>query len=123
MPIVRLEIIEDAEPKPLPDGALQRVADDLGDVFESGEGGTWVRARTVARQDYAENGAQLNDSMRPVLVYIIKYRLPPLADRREEAAEVARCVAAALERPVENTHVIFEPAGQGRVAFGGVLRE
>ena len=90
-------------------------------LFGGSPQGTWVRARNLPSAQYAENGGA--GDVQPVFVSVMQFELPPAADRRTLAAEIAEIVAGALARPIANTHVIFETAGKGRVAFGGNLVE
>ena len=41
--------------------------------------------------------------------------------RAAEARRVAAVVAAALQRPADNVHVLYLPAATERMAFGGEL--
>jgi hypothetical protein len=69
---------------------------------------------------YAENGEE-QTSIYPVFVKIIKSTLPNITKLQDEANRISIAVANIVERPAENVHVIFEPDGTGRVAFGGKL--
>jgi phenylpyruvate tautomerase PptA (4-oxalocrotonate tautomerase family) len=37
------------------------------------------------------------------------------------AAELSEALSTILDRPKENIHILFEPPGAGRIAFGGEL--
>jgi phenylpyruvate tautomerase PptA (4-oxalocrotonate tautomerase family) len=97
------------------------VADGAARVFGSSPGNTWVRLRELPRDRYAENGGGPDPTTRPVFVSVLKAELPAEPQLAEEVAALAREIAAACNRPVENVHVIYEPAAAGRVAFGGRL--
>jgi len=118
MPIVTLELVSD-DPAP-PAERVQALADALGELFGSPPGATWLRIRTVNRSHYAENGAR-GDAPQPVFVEVLERSVPPHDDLAERTRQIAAVVAAQLDRPVENVHVIYAPPGAGRVAFGGDL--
>lgn len=130
MPIITLELIEDTNQQPLEATVIQALVNELGDLFDSQVGGTWIKLRYLPRTRYAENtgtGAEsnaLNSTVRPTFVEVLK-RDADTCDQKEtraqEAARIAAIVARHLDRPVNNTHVIYAPAGAGRVAFGGEL--
>jgi hypothetical protein len=44
-----------------------------------------------------------------------------LVSDAERAARLADITVICIGRPLENTHIIFEPGGRGRVAFGDEL--
>lgn len=120
MPIVDVELVEDAGGTPQVD--LQLLADALGEVFASQPGGTWVRARTLPRRYYAENGGPLPPEVRPTFVSVLHGRWPPSQEEvAQQARQIAETVAEVLNRPVENVHVLYLPEGAGRIAFGGKL--
>ncbi len=54
---------------------------------------------------------------------VIGYGLPEETRRRiHEVRRLTDAIAAACGRPAENVHLVYAPAGRGRVAFGGRLR-
>ena len=121
MPIVDLEIVVSGEDDTtLPRRKVQALADVLGDVFESGPTGTWVRVRSLPETLYAES-RQLHQE-HPVFVTILKAAIPDRRSLMEEMDRVAAAVAATLDRPQENIHVLYEPAAAGRIGFGGTLQ-
>ena len=77
-----------------------------------------MKLRVLHARDYAENGVP-DLAVAPVFVRILKHDGAAAIDA--EAAALARAVATACGRSVENVHVIYEPPGAGRVAFGGHL--
>ncbi len=120
MPILDIEIVTAKDEAP-GDGLASKLADAAAKVFETPDGRTWVRLRTLPRARYAENGGGPPKTVLPVFVSVLK-SAPPYGDlRKTEAKNLAEAVAFALERPQENVHVLYEPATGGRIAFGGNL--
>ncbi len=121
MPILTIECVCDtSEPGPQ-SNQIHALADSLGDLFDSPAGGTWIKLRCLPREHYAENFITADTTIRSTFVTVIHRVLPGEAQLAIQAQEIATRVAKELQRPVPNVHVIFEPAGAGRVAFGGVL--
>jgi hypothetical protein len=114
VPILDVEVVGARE-----EGLARRIADAAGAVFGPPAGRTWVKVRFLARRDYAEDGAGLPPDVRPVMVRILKADRPENLDLEVRALTAA--VAAATGRPAENVHLLYEPWGRGRVAFGGTL--
>lgn len=118
MPIVTLEMVGDD--LALPAERVQALADALGQLFGSPPGSTWLRVRSLSAAHYAEN-AVAADGLRPVFVEVLERSLPPPDELAQRTRKIATAVAAELDRPAENVHVIYAPPGDGRVAFGGEL--
>jgi phenylpyruvate tautomerase PptA (4-oxalocrotonate tautomerase family) len=122
MPILRLDIVENDTDTPCYGRqVIQELADGLGSLFGTGPAGTWVQVRYLPRDSYAENDTVLDGDVLPVFVHVLKARVPEPPSLRTEAAAIAALVARVLDRPQDNVHVIYEPPGAGRVAFGGKL--
>jgi len=121
MPIVSIEIVEDAESAPLASATVQSLADALGELFGSDTAGTWVKVHTLPRTHYAENGRLLDTSTRPVMVEIIKADIADIPQLTGEATAISSLVAQQLGRPQQNVHVIYQAGARGRIAFGGEL--
>ena len=119
MPIVDIELVAD-DPDAGRGPPLQALADELGDLFGSGPGGTWVKLRATDPAGYAENQT-VGGAFAPVFVNIVKHQLPDENERRREVAAVAEIVARTLDRPRENVHVLYAPSAEGRIGFGGEL--
>ena len=117
MPIVDVEIV--SRDGGLPHGTANKLADAIGAALEAPIGATWVRVRVLDADRYAESGTATG--IRPVFVSILRRTLPDLGARASMSRAVASAVSAILGRPHENVHVIWEPEGAGRVAFGGEL--
>jgi len=121
VPIVTIELVEDSGSAAPGPGQLQMLCDDLGTLFASKSAGTWVKLRSLSSAGYAENAVSPAALPRPVFVEVIKAEVPAASELADEARAVCRLVADALNRPVENVHVIYAPAARGRIAFGGEL--
>jgi len=117
MPLVELELIGQAA---LNHELLARhLADALGGIFRSSPGQTWVRIRGLAATAYAENGSDLPSGTEPAFVTITKHRLPEGDALEEEARRISEVVASLCGLPQERVHIIYEPPGKDRIAFGG----
>ena len=124
MPIVDIEVVAGAsDPKAIGREISQLLADELGTVFDSGPGDTWVRLRSLDPDQYAENRTAIDSDARPTFVHILRGDLPDPATLRREILAVAKVVARTLDRPREHVHVLYAPEASGRVGFGGVLPE
>ncbi|MDA0273617.1 MAG: hypothetical protein O3C68_10250 [Proteobacteria bacterium] len=121
MPIVELELVIDGEAEKLGSELIQRLADQIGEYLGSDTAGTWVMVRYLDRSQYAENRSPVPESVKPTFVSILQYQLPGQNGLAEGARRLADITATCIGRPLENTHIIFEPAGRCRVAFGGEL--
>lgn len=114
MPLLEIEIVGEPERE---EGLAQRLADAAASVFGSAPQGTWVRLRALPLDWYAENGG--SEGVLPVFVHVIERVAPEKSALEERVAKLAAVVAQATGRPSDNVHVIYEPPGAGRVAFGG----
>lgn len=117
MPIVDVAIVSDDVSDP---SLAQTLADGIGDALGAPIGTTWVRLRVLDRDHYAESGGADADAS-PVFVEIISRRAPRGPQLSSVVADIVRAVARATGRTAERVHVIFEPDGAGRIAFGGRL--
>lgn len=115
MPILEVTVVGEA-----PADAAQRVADAAGAILGAPPGEAWVRIERVAPADYAESGGAIAGPG-PVIVRVLRFELPSIASRAASMSSLASAIGEALGRPRERVHVIAEPAGAGRVAFGGEL--
>ena len=124
MPIVDIEVVTGmAEPEAVDRETLQLLADELGSIFGSDPGETWVRLRSMDQDAYAENLAGNESNVRPVFVQILRAELPDRAALRREMAGIVEIVARMLNRRRENVHVLYAPDAKGRIGFGGTLLE
>lgn len=119
MPILDVEIVVADEG--LAPGLAAALAEAAGRVFGTPAGHTWVRVRPLPRQHYAEDDGGPPAGVLPVFVTVVKARWPAPDELRGEVGRLTQEVARVCGRPPANVHVIYEPAGAGRVAFGGEL--
>lgn len=119
MPILDVQVV--LRPgESLPGHLAADIADRAGEVFGTPPGRTWVKLYALPTEHYAENGGS-DENAYPVFVSIFKSQLPAPQVLPTEAAQLTRAIAQACARPVQNVHLIYWPAGAGRVAFGGQL--
>lgn len=121
MPIVTIQIVASKDEDMYSAKHVVKLSDQLGSIFESDPGTTWVKLEYLDNELYAENGIPKNADIQPTFVEILKRTLPDQAHLATEAEIVATKVAHVLNRPLENVHIIYLPPGEGRVAFGGKL--
>lgn len=118
MPIIDVEFVGETP------GDRKRLAstlaDALGVVFESPPASTWVRLRSLASDEYAENQTTEPEGRRAVFVTVKLRSLPSVESRKQLARQIAATVAEIFSQ--ERVHVLFEAVG-GRIAFGGELVE
>ena len=120
MPIVTVEVVASAKEAMAQDLA-QSLADAIGRALKSPPGQTWVRVRSVGRDQYAENEAPLDVAQLPVFVTVLKRQSPQRAELEGEVTALTRAVAQVIGRPVACVHIEYAPAAAGRLSFGGVL--
>ena len=123
MPILTVAMV--ADPEGLDPGLAQRLADEAGRVLGAAPGTTWVMLDLIPSTRYAESRAPgaSQPGYRPVFVRVLKRALPEGPARAAEVAALTISSAEVCVRPHSEVHVIYEPPGQGRVAFGGNLVE
>lgn len=122
MPILKITAVESPE-YPLPSrSVLQRIGDDLGEVFGAQAGSVWVQLHALAQDHYVENLIPAAETPSPIFLSVLMYQVPTLEARAALATAIADCVGQALNRPAELVHILFEPPAKGRIAFGGKLR-
>jgi phenylpyruvate tautomerase PptA (4-oxalocrotonate tautomerase family) len=121
MPILDVEIVGKI-PTTNEEQLAQRLANVAGEVLKSNRSGTWVKVRFLNPEDYAENGGA-PEGVAPVFVRIIQKIQPPPEQLRKQADALSSAVATVCDRQAENVHIIYEPPGRGRIAFGGKLVE
>ena len=120
MPIVTVEIVGDRNGS-VPHDLAQLLADAVGNALESPPGRTWVRLRSLPRDQYAENESRREANQLPVFVTILKRRSPQPAELKAEIAALTAAVANVTGRPAECIHIEFAPSAAGRLSFGGTL--
>ena len=117
MPLVDVEIVLKPQ-EAMPEAIASELADRLGQLFGSPRNGTWVKVRGIDEVYYAENGGK-KAGVYPVFVTILKARLPDGEAMQTEVDAVIAAVGEICRRPPSLVHVIYQPEGNGRVAFGG----
>ena len=120
MPILDIEIIATDSAPDLPAYLTQTLADATARVFGATEGTVWVKLRLIPPTQYAENGGTPK-GVSPVFVTVLKSRVPERSALEDEIAQLTRIIAGIFERPEANIHILYQPDGVGRVAFGGKL--
>src|SRR5262249_51769163 len=123
MPIVTVEIVGNAECAPT-ENLAQSIADVIGRVLDCPPGETWVRLRSISRNDYAENEMPVEAGHLPVFVTVLKRQQPGSgAKLQTEVDALTQAIAQAVRRPAGCIHLEYAPSGAGRVSFGGKLVE
>ena len=117
MPIVEVEIVLKPN-EVVQDSTAAELADQLGQIFASPKGGTWIKLYQLAENNYAENGGR-DDNIYPVFVSVLKAKLPLQDEMQIEVEKITSAVSKIFDRPPTLVHVIYAPQGSGRVAFGG----
>lgn len=120
MPILDVEIVL-LPGEAVRSGLAAEIADRCGQVFGSPPGSTWVKLRAIPCDHYAESGGGPPGGVHPIFVSVLKAWLPAPDVLRAEVARLTAAVAEVTGRPAENVHIVYLPAGAGRVAFGGEL--
>jgi phenylpyruvate tautomerase PptA (4-oxalocrotonate tautomerase family) len=119
MPIVEIEIV--LKPNEIIQGEIvEELAEQLSEIFGSPKGTTWVKVRGLTHDHYAENGGT-PDGVFPVFVSVLKSISQTSEEMQNEVERITGAVAQICRRPSGNVHVIYQPDGRGRVAFGGKL--
>ena len=118
MPILDIEIVLRADEIIIP-GLAQDIVDAAGRIFNSEPGHTWVKLRSIARDNYAENETDIPESISPVFVSVLKSNLPNHEDIKLEASQLATEIGRLCERPKENVHILYLPEAKDRIFFGG----
>lgn len=118
MPIVDAELVI-ADNEQIAPNLAAALADAAAKIFGASAGETWVRLRILPLQNYAENGGELDQSIRPVFVTVLEARIPPKEELKREIERLTQEISRICGHPVENVHIFYQPEGRGRVAFGG----
>lgn len=122
MPILDVEIVVPAG-ESVSNYIVKEIAAAASEILGAEPSRTWVRARPLPAEQYAEGDGGPPDDIRPVFVTVLRAASPGPTLQRDQAEALAKAVADVCKRPIENVHVLFEPSAQGRIAFGGDLRE
>lgn len=122
MPILDVRIVTTGGEE-WPRDLAQRMADTAGEAWGAAAGRVWVQLSFLDATRYAENQAKRAPDELPVFVRVLMRDKASLSDRRDLARGLADRLAEVVDRPRQQVHLIFEPPGAGRVAFGGDLIE
>jgi phenylpyruvate tautomerase PptA (4-oxalocrotonate tautomerase family) len=122
MPVVTIEFVAESD-RPIANDLARSLADAVGRVLNSPPGQTWVRLRSLARNQYAENEAPVDARELPVFVTLRKRRIPSNAEVQAEITALTSAIAKVMDRPASCVHIEYAPAAIGRAAFGGKLVE
>jgi phenylpyruvate tautomerase PptA (4-oxalocrotonate tautomerase family) len=120
MPIITAEVVTDPD-RALEHSLAQSLADAVGRVLKSPPGQTWIRLRSLRRDEYAENEAFVDSAELPVFVTVLERQPPAGAMLQSEIAALTHAIAHVIGRPAACVHVEYAPAAVGRVSFGGKL--
>ena len=122
MPILDVTLVLRDPSRPR-SGLAAAMADAAGAVFGAPPGRVWVRLAVLPATDYAENGVAPDALPTPVFVTVLHAR-PPQGDAlAAQARALSSALGAAAGCASEQVHIVYAPAGAGRVAFGGRLVE
>jgi phenylpyruvate tautomerase PptA (4-oxalocrotonate tautomerase family) len=126
MPILDIEIVA-SDPDPsagsgrvLPANLTQSLADEAAQVFGTPDGTVWVKVRVIPSAHYAEDHGT-PPGVYPVFVTVLKSKVQKGSKLEDEIARLTKVIAKVLNRSEENVHILYQPDGAGRVAFGGKL--
>ena len=121
MPIVSIQIVGELANPVVEKNHIQNLTNILGGIFNSAPGTTWVKLLTINQEHYAENDIPDTELLHPVFVEVLKRKLQDRQVLAAEAQAISKAVAQELYRSEENVHILYLPAGEGRIAFGGKL--
>ena len=119
MPIVDIEIVLRAN-EAIREEVISELANELGKIFDSSPGETWIKIHPLSADQYAENGGT-QDGIYPIFATVMKSKLSSFEEMQKEVAKITGAIAQISGRPSDNIHVIYQPEGRGRVAFGGKI--
>lgn len=122
MPILDIEIVASDSASSLPADLAQSLSNEAARVFGAPQGTVWVKVRVIPSAQYAENGGK-PEGVYPVFITVLKSRVPERSALEDEISGLTQAIASTLNYPVENVHIIYQPGGVRRVAFGGKLVE
>jgi phenylpyruvate tautomerase PptA (4-oxalocrotonate tautomerase family) len=120
MPILDIEIVVSDSTPGLPAGIAQSLADAAAEAIGAPVGTVWVKLRVLPSTHYAEDHGK-PEGVYPVFVTVLKSRVPGGSALEDEIQRLTEAIATVLNRPQENVHILYQPDGAGRVAFGGRL--
>jgi phenylpyruvate tautomerase PptA (4-oxalocrotonate tautomerase family) len=119
MPLLKVEIV-DTPGWVCPRELARRIADAAAEALGAMPQSVWVRLSVLPAEAYAENGGAPDDTA-PVFVTILEKSPPEGEVLAAEVAALTNALAAACGRTPSDIHLVYEPPGRDRVAFGGRL--
>ena len=122
MPILDIEIVASDSTLSLPANLIQSLADQAVQVFGAPQGTVWVKVRVIPSAHYAEDHGKPT-GINPVFVTVLKARVQERSQLKSEIKQLTQTIAKLLNRPDTNVHIVYQPDGINRVAFGGKLVE
>lgn len=122
MPILDIEIVIERG-RSISGHTAKEVAAAASEILAAEPSSTWVRLRPLSQEHYAEGDGGPPEGVQPIFVTVLEASSPELPVRRDQAEALAEVIGRICERPAANVHVVFEPAGAGRIAFGGKMVE
>ena len=120
MPIVDIEVVT-AGTGLASQLSVAEIATELGRIFDSPPGQTWVRFRVLPADCYAENDSTLPIESLPVFVTVLQATPPQGEELEAQVLAVTHSVANLLSVSNESVHVCYAPPAAGRQAFGGKI--
>jgi phenylpyruvate tautomerase PptA (4-oxalocrotonate tautomerase family) len=117
MPIVDVEVVM-RHGEEFPPTLASDLADGLGAALGAPAGTLWVRLHALPPEHYGENEAG-EDRPFPVFVRFLAFEAPQGEHLAHRVRHVTETVARLTGRAPDYVHVLVEPSGKGRVAFGG----
>jgi phenylpyruvate tautomerase PptA (4-oxalocrotonate tautomerase family) len=121
MPVLDVEIVLFPD-EYIDENLANKLVDSLGEIFGSAPGTTWLKLWPIKASNYVENGGLPKAGIFPVFVNVMKSVLPVNEQLQREVQLLTEAVANICKRPIENVHIIYQPAASGRVAFGGQVK-
>ena len=121
MPVLDVEIVLFPD-ESIDEDLSSKLADAAADIFGSAPGTTWLKLWLIKASNYAENGGLPKAGIFPVFVTVLNSVIPENEHLQLEVNLLTEAVANICKRPIENVHIIYQPAAIGQVAFGGKLK-
>ena len=119
MPIIKVEIY--TKNQNFFREKLNELADNLGEIFNSGPRETWVTLIFYDPLFYSENSSTKINEL-PLFLNILKKKVHQNMDQKQmEINRITEITSKLFNYRYENVHVIYEAPAINRVWFGGNL--